>query len=83
MYYIIQDLSMSVHWVDHNKATARDVMDMTSSIETNTEYTSAWQDQQDQDSWYESIVPILLEFWYEWMPLHLLSSAAISVCQET
>ena len=38
-----------------HRATARDVTDMTSPIETNTQLTSAWQDQLDQASRYTSV----------------------------
>ena len=34
-----------------HRATARDITSMTSPIETNIKFTSAWQDQQDQASW--------------------------------
>ena len=49
-----------------------------SPIETNTKLTSAWQDQPIGTNACPTrvIVPALLEFLYEWMPLHLIHDIA-------
>ena len=68
--------------------TVCDVTDVMSSIETNTKFTFAWQDRRTKPNgtnvWPTRVIlSALLEFLYEWMPLHLIHYIAALVCEET
>ena len=70
-----------------NRATACDITDVTSPIETNTKLTSAFKIGCTEPNGKNAcptcvIMPTLLEFPYEWMPLHLIHDITVLVFEE-